>query len=455
MDPKIFSIYDIRGIYPDQWDKKDAFLLGQAFGTFFQRNNVNTVFLGRDNRLSSPVINQEVCKGLLKTGCQVIDLGTIIVPMIYFSWRHFDANATLMVTASHNPPQYNGLKSSIRKKVIFADQLQKIKEIALKKDFLKGTGKKEKKDIVAPYIQSLKEKVDLQKPLKIIIDTGNGTAGIFTAKIFKNAGCQVTSLFAEPDGSFPNHQPYPQKSELYQELKNQLQNGQYNLGLAFDGDGDRIGVYNTNGNFIENDIIAAIFAKDICQKHPGAKIVLNVSATLAVLETIKKYGGQPILWHTGYPFITKKMKEIDAIFGGEISGHFFFRDRHFGFDDAIYSALRLLEIIASGKSLNQLIADIPHYYQIPEFRIPVPQNIDKYQLAQKIGQDIEKSHPEAKILNIDGTRFSFEDSWGLIRHSNTEPLLSGRAEGKTKKGLDKIRNIINQKFEKFGIKEKI
>jgi len=455
MDPKIFSTYDIRGIYPDQWDKKDAFLLGQAFGTFFQRNKVNTVFLGRDNRLSGPVISREVSEGLLKTGCRVIDLGTVIVPMIYFSWHHFDANATLMITASHNPPQYNGIKSSIRKKVIFANQLQGIKKITLKKDFLKEAGKKDKKDIVTPYIQLLKEKVHLQKPLKIIIDTGNGTTGLFAAKIFKNAGCQVTSLFAESDGSFPNHQPYPQKPEFYQELKNQLQNNQYDLGLAFDGDGDRIGVYNTNGDFIENDVAAVIFAKDICQKHPGAKIVLNVSATLAVLETIKKYGGQPILWHTGYPFITQKMEEIDAIFGGEISGHFFFRDRYFGFDDAIYSALRLLEIIASGKSLSQLIADIPHYCQIPEFRIPVPQNMDKHQLAKKIGQDIEKTHPKAKILNVDGTRFSFENSWGLIRHSNTEPLLSGRAEGKTKKELDKIREIINRKFEKFGIKEKI
>ena len=455
MDPKIFSMYDIRGIYPDQWNKEDAFLLGQAFGTFFQRNKINTIFLGHDNRLSSPEINQEVSKGLLKTGCQVIDLGTVIVPMIYFSWHHFDANATLMITASHNPPQYNGIKSSIQKKAIFADQLQKIREITLKKDFLKGTGKKEKKDIITPYIQLLKEKIHLQKPLKIIIDTGNGTAGPFTSKIFKNIGCQVTSLFAESDGSFPNHQPYPQKPEFYQELKNQLQNNQYDLGLAFDGDGDRIGVYNANGDFIENDVIAAIFAKDICQKHPGAKIVLNVSTTLAVLETIEKHGGQPILWHTGYPFITQKMRETDAVFGGEISGHFFFRDQYYGFDDAIYSALRLLEIIASGKSLNQLIADIPRYHQIPEFRIPVPQNIDKYRLAKKIGQDIEKSHPEAKILNVDGIRFSFENSWGLIRPSNTEPLLSGRAEGKTKKELNKIREIINQKFEKFGIKEKI
>ena len=331
MDPKIFSMYDIRGIYPDQWNKKDAFLLGQTFGTFFQRNKINTIFLGHDNRLSSPEVNQEVSNGLLKTGCQVIDLDTIIVPMIYFSWHHFDANATLMITASHNPPQYNGIKSSIWKKAIFADQLQKIREITLKKDFLKGTGKKEKKDVVAPYIQLLKEKVRLQKPLRIIIDTGNGTAGLFTAKIFKNAGCQVTSLFVESDGSFPNHQPYPQKPEFYQELKNQLQNNQYDLGLAFDGDGDRIGVYNTNGDFIENDIIAAIFAKDICQKHPGAKIVLNVSTTLAVLETIEKHGGQPILWHTGYPFIAQKMKEIGAIFGGEISGHFFFSDQYYGF----------------------------------------------------------------------------------------------------------------------------
>jgi len=455
MNPKIFSIYDIRGTYPDQWNEEDAFKLGQAFGTYFQKNGVNTIYIGRDNRLSSPQIYSAIINGLKKTGCVVVKLGVIITPMIYFSWYHFKAPATIMITASHNPPQYNGIKSSILKKVIFANQLQKIKKITLKKNFLKGEGSQEKKDIITPYINALKEKIHLQKPLKIIIDTDNGTAGLFTTKIFKNAGCHITSLFAESDGSFPNHQPYPQKSEFYQELKNQLQNGQYDLGLAFDGDGDRIGVYDANGNFIENDVIAAIFAKDICQKHPGAKIVLNVSTTLAVLETIEKYSGQPILWHTGYPFISQKMRETNAIFGGEISGHFFFRDQYYGFDDAIYSALRLLEIIASGKNLNQLIVDIPHYYQIPEFRIPISPEKNRYQIIQKISQNIKKNYPQAKILDIDGIRFSFENSWGLIRPSNTEPLLSGRAEGKTKEELKKIRTIINNELKKVEIKEKV
>ncbi|MGI6278592.1 MAG: phosphomannomutase/phosphoglucomutase [Patescibacteria group bacterium] len=456
MDPKIFSTYDIRGLYPDQWDKDDARLLGQAFGTFFTKNKVTSVYLGQDNRQSGPEITKKISQGLISAGQNVVNLGTIITPMIYFSWYHYQSPATMMITASHNPAGYNGIKSALKKNIIYGDQLQDIKKIIKNKDFIKkNQGKIENKTIAEKYIDYITKDIKIKKPLRILIDTGNGTTGLFAKKMFEKVGCQTKILFEKSDGSFPNHPAYPQKEEHYTKMKKELQDNNYNLGLAFDGDGDRIGVYSPEGKFIENDITAAIFAKKICQNHPGAKIVLNVSTTMAVLETIRANGGQPILWKTGFPLITEKMQQEKAIFGGEISGHFFFTDRYFGYDDAFYAALRLLEIISQGPGIGQLTKELPQYHQIPEFRLKLPQGIDKYQIGEKIANEIKSEYPSAKVLDIDGVRFSFENSWGLLRPSNTEPLLSGRAEGKTKQDLEKIKTIINDKLNKYQFQQRI
>jgi len=451
VDPNIFSAYDLRGVVPQQWDENDAYNLGRAFGAFFKKRGANVCYLGRDNRLTSPLIAKKVSQGLQESGVEVVNLGVVITPMIYFSWHHFKAPATIMVTASHNPAEYNGLKASLNQKPIFEKDLAEIKEIFLEKKFSSGQASEKKREIAPAYINYLQKNIKITKKFKVVIDTGNGAAGLFTQKIFENEGCQVTSLFAEPDGSFPNHQPYPQKTELYTALIGELKKGNYDLGLAFDGDGDRLGVYDSGGQFIENDLLAGIFSRDICEKNPGAKIVLNVSSTMVVLETVQKAGGQPLLWKTGYPNISQKMKETGALFGGEISGHFFFADRYFGFDDAIYATLRLLELIEEKGGLEKLKEGFPHYYQIPEFRLGLPAGENKYELIEKIGQSIEKNYPQAEILTIDGVRFSFPNGWGLIRASNTEPLLSGRAEGKTPQELEKIRAIINEELARAGI----
>ncbi|MBP8591468.1 phosphomannomutase/phosphoglucomutase [Candidatus Shapirobacteria bacterium] len=452
-DPNIFSAYDLRGVVPQQWDEDDAYNLGRAFGTFFKKRGANTCYLGRDNRLTSPLIAKKISRGLRESGIDVVNLGIVITPMIYFSWHYFKACATVMVTASHNPPEYNGLKSSLNGRPIFEKDLEEIKQIFFKKTFSTGSGSEEKKEIAFAYINFLQENIKIRKDFKVAIDTGNGTVGLFAEKIFKNEGCRVTSLFAESDGSFPHHHPYPQKTELYAELVKKLKKGHYDLGLAFDGDGDRLGIYDSRGQFIENDLLAGIFSCDICEKNPGAKIVLNVSTTMEVLETVEEAGGQPLLWKTGYPNISQKMKEVGALFGGEISGHFFFADRYFGFDDAVYAALRLLELIEEKRSLEKLREGFPHYCQIPEFRLKLPAGKNKYELIAEIGQSIEKKYPRAKILTIDGIRFSFPNGWGLIRASNTEPLLSGRAEGKTPQDLEKIRAIINEELAKAGVGE--
>jgi len=455
MDDKIFSTYDIRGVVPDQWDEEDAFKLGRAFGSYFLKNGVDTIYIGRDNRLSGLQIYSAIIEGLKKTGCHVVKLGLITSPMTYFAWYHFQAPATMMITGSHNPSQYNGIKSAINKNIICEKELQKIKRIFAESQFIVGQGSEEKKNIVDPYIEAITKNIHLEKPLRVIVDTANGTAGLFIRQILKKVGCQVDVLFEKSDGAFPNHQPYPQKHQFYQKLKNCLQKDDYDLGLAFDGDGDRLGAYNATGEFIENDIIAAILAKNICENNPQSTVILNISTTLGVLETIKKAGGQAILWQTGFPRITKKMKQEKAIFGGEISGHFFFADRYYGYDDAFYAALRLLEIISHGQKLEILASQVPQHYRIPEFRLPIPSGGDKYKLAKEMAENIKKANPEAKILDIDGVRFSFKDSWGLIRPSNTEPLLSGRAEGKTQSSLDKIREIINEQLKKYHFEKTI
>jgi phosphomannomutase / phosphoglucomutase len=456
IDPKIFSAYDIRGLYPGQWNKDDARLLGQAFGTFFSKNGVDTTYLGQDNRQSSPEITKNIIQGLISTGQNIVNLGTIITPMIYFSWYHCQTPATMMITASHNPAEYNGIKSAIKKNIIYDNRLQDIWTIVKNRNFIKKTpGQVKNKTITDEYINHITKDIKLKKPLKILIDTGNGTAGLFAKKVFEKVGCQTKIIFEKSDGSFPNHPAYPQKEEYYTKMKRKLKGGNFNLGLAFDGDGDRIGVYGPEGDFIENDITAAILAKDICQNHSGAKIVLNVSTTMAVLETIRANGGQPILWKTGFPLITQKMQQEKAIFGGEISGHFFFTDRYFGYDDAFYAALRLLEIVSRGPGVDQLTKELPQYHQIPEFRLKLPKGIDKYQISEKIANEIKSEHPSAKVLDIDGVRFSFENSWGLLRPSNTEPLLSGRAEGKTKQDLEKIKMIINDKLNKYQFPQRV
>ncbi|MDD3531966.1 MAG: phosphomannomutase/phosphoglucomutase [Candidatus Shapirobacteria bacterium] len=456
MDPKIFSAYDIRGVYPGQWNKEDAYLIGQGFGTFFSKKGVSSVCLGQDNRLSGSEITKQIIQGLVKTGQRVTFLGTITTPMTYFSWYHYQAPATMMITASHNPAEYNGIKSALNKNIIYGDQLQSVLKIVQNKDFINQSGGQViNRSIADDYIAHITKDIKLKKPPKILIDTGNGAAGLFARRVFEKVACQTKILFEKSDGSFPNHPAYPQKEEFYSQLKENLKMGNFDLGLAFDGDGDRIGVYSPEGNFIENDITAAILAKSICQNHPKAKVVLNISTTMAVLETIQANGGQPILWKTGFPLITEKMRQEKAIFGGEISGHFFFSDRYFGYDDAFYAALRLLEIITQGPNINQLANELPQYHQIPEFRLELPSGVNKYQIGQKIAAQIKSDYPKAQILDIDGVRFSFENAWGLLRPSNTEPLLSGRAEGKTKKDLEKVKKIINDQLEKHHFSQKI
>lgn len=443
INPQIFRDYDVRGIYNEDLTSEVAKKIGLSAGTYFQQNKVNSVSVGHDNRLSWPEIFEPLIQGLLESGCNVVDLGYSLSPFTYFSWYDIDVNASIIVTASHNPAKFNGFKMALNKMVVCGEELQKILKISQNGNFLQGKGERTIYNIFPNYLKKIKEDIHLDKPLKVVVDCGNGSASMFAPKILRELGCEVIPIFCESDGGFPNHDPYPQKKELYQKLIQTIIENGADVGLAYDGDGDRLGVYDEKGNFIENDRLAMIFAKDVLKENPGRKVVMNINTSMAVLEYFKQCGGEPLLWKTGYPNISKKMKEVDAIFGGEISGHFFFKDRYFGFDDAIYASLRFLEIISKNKEdFSVTVSNLPRYFETREIRIEVPSSSVKFAIMAKVINKLKKEFAPEMILDFDGIRFSFQDGWGLIRASNTESVIGVRAEAKSEKRLLEIKSVI-------------
>lgn len=443
---------DIRGVYGQELTDEVAYLLGKSFGTFFRQNNQIKVSLGRDNRLSGETIAKQIIKGLVETGCEVTDFGLSLSPLIYFSWYGYDFNASIMITASHNPAKYNGFKCSLNKVPFSEQDLKKIKEIYEKESFVFGKGSQTVSDVWPDYEKYVCQSIKLAKKLKVVIDCGNGTAGLFAPKLLEKLGCEVLTVFCESDGSFPNHQPYPQKFELYTKLVETIKENKADIGLSFDGDGDRLGVFDEKGNYIVGDYLSMLFVQDILAKSANKKICMNVTTTLSLIDFIRSLGGEFFFTKTGYPFVTAKMKEVEAIWGGEISGHFFFKDRFLGFDDALYAGVRILEILSqSNQALSQMTQNLPHYLETREFRLELPNGLDKFETVDKIKQKIITDYPQAEMLDIDGLRFSLGDAWGLIRASLTEPLITGRAEGKNETDLNQIKTIIKNNLQAFGI----
>lgn len=450
---EIFKMYDIRGVYGNDLTDEVALEIGKAAGTYFLKNGVSSVVVGCDNRVSGPSLKEAFIVGLLSTGCSVVDIGVVITPMVYFSWYELDSEAAVSVTASHNPPEYNGFKITFKKKPMIGLQYQEILKIVQGGTFLQGAGSCEDHNLWPAYKKRILGDIKVPRPLRVVIDTGNGTASLFAPELFKELGCEVIELFTESDGRFPNHPPYPQKTEYYSELIKNMKDKKAEAGLAFDGDGDRVGVYDEQGNFIQNDLLAMLFARDILKNYQGGSVVVNTSTSRVVLEDMENHGGRPVIWKTGYPFITEKMRELSAPFGAEISGHFFFNDRYFGFDDALYAAARFLELLGKGNApASKLLVDAPIFASTPEFRIEVPVGEDRFKIADEIGKELKVKFPETSILDFDGVRFSFPDkSWGLIRPSNTEPLLTGRAEAKDEKRLAILKSIIKAELAKYSI----
>jgi phosphomannomutase/phosphoglucomutase len=445
MKTDIFRQYDIRGNAQRDLTDRTVRLIGQAFGTYVQEHGSNKVLVGRNNRLSSERLHKVMLEGLLDVGCHVIDIGLVVTPTLYFAREHFQVNGGVMITGSHNPPQDNGFKLACGPGTIYGEEIQRLKNMIIADEFRSGSGTLEVKDAVGPYLEVLAEKISLgPRTLKVAVDCGNGSASLFAEKILHGWGCKVIPLYCESDGSFPNHHPDPVKTANLVELKKAVLNNEADLGVAYDGDADRIGVIDDQGEVVWGDRLMCLYWEEILAQHPGEQAIVEVKCSQALVDEIKRLGGKPFFYKTGHSLIKAKMRETGAIFTGEMSGHMFFADEYYGYDDAFYATGRLLRILSNtDKHLSQLLAKVPHYYSTAETRIPCSEQI-KFTVVADL---VEQFRQEYEIIDIDGVRVIFPEGWGLVRASNTQPVLVARCEAKTPQGLDKICAIMKSAIE--------
>lgn len=442
----IFREYDIRGIVDKDLTPDTVELLGKGIGTYFRKKKSKQVALGRDCRLSSPFYSEILTKGLLSTGCEVIDIGTIPTPLLYFAIYVKKYEAGVMITGSHNPPEYNGFKIMVGEETLYGESVQEIFRLIQNNDFIKEESTtRSTYDIIPEYEDYLLKNINLEKKLKIVIDAGNGTAGVIAAPIYKKLGCDVIELYCEMDGNFPNHHPDPTLPDALEDLIKNVKKTEADIGISFDGDGDRIGVIDENGNIIWGDKLMILFARDVLPSHPGAPVISEVKASKLLYEEIDKLNGRAIMWKTGHSLIKKKIKEEKALLAGEMSGHIFFADRYFGFDDAIYAGARALEVLArSEKRLSQMLSDLPITFSTPEIRVYASDEV-KFKIVDEVKKELSKKYP---FIDIDGVRATLPKGWALVRASNTQEVLVLRYEADTKEDLEAIKEEVNTVIEK-------
>lgn len=439
MTPDIFREYDIRGIAGTQMTETDVLNIGKGIGTFLARSNCFRLSVGRDCRNTSDTYSELLINGLLSTGCHVTDIGVCPTPVQYFSIRHLNKEGGVMVTASHNPPEYNGFKICKNLDSVHGDQIQEIRNIIEQNDFVQGKGSRDSAEVITPYQRYIIENIHIENPLKVGVDAGNGTAGVIAVPILEALGCEVHDIYCDMDGDFPNHEADPTVAKNMTDLIKLVKNNNLDLGVGFDGDGDRIGVVDESGNLIYGDQLMIIFSREILSRKPGATFISEVKCSKTMYDDIKAHGGNAIMWKTGHSLIKKKMKEESAALAGEMSGHMFFADRYFGYDDATYAACRLLEILsATGKPISGLLSDIPKTYNTPEIRVDCPDDL-KFSVVEKLTRQFQTKYD---VIDIDGARIVFEDGWGLVRASNTQPALVLRFEALSEKRLDDIRHLV-------------
>ena len=420
MNPEIFREYDIRGLVNEDLADQDVILIGKAFGTYLQSENRSRISVGRDCRLSSGHYQNLLIEGLLATGCDVVDIGVCPTPVFYFSIRQLKKEGGVMVTASHNPPEYNGFKLCSGYDTLFGEKIQKVRQIIEGGTFAEGHGKVETADVITPYKRFVEDNINLARPLRVGIDAGNGPAGVVASPIIRNLGCEVFELYCEMDGNFPNHEPDPTVEENMQDLMELVRKKGLDAGIGYDGDGDRIGVIDEKGDIIWGDQLMIIFSREVLSRKPGATFIAEVKCSQTLYDDIERHGGKAVMAKTGHSLIKQKMKEVKAELAGEMSGHMFFADRYFGYDDAVYASCRLLEILAAtGKSITELLSDVPKTHNTPEIRVPCPDD-RKFQVVKDVTEYFRERYD---IIDIDGVRILFEDGWGLVRASNTQPVL--------------------------------
>jgi phosphomannomutase/phosphoglucomutase len=387
---------------------------------------------------------------MLAAGVRVIDVGVCPTPVLYFAIRHLKTDGGLMITASHNPPEYNGFKVCVGPDTIFGDEIQRFRRLLERSDFVTGQGTSENYDILTPYREYLVQNIQLEREVRVAVDAGNGTGGVVAGPVLKGLGCHPEELYFEMDGGFPNHEPDPTVPANMTTLADTVVGQGLELGIGFDGDADRIGVVDEKGQIIYGDMLIVIFAREILKEHPGATVVGEVKCSHKMYEDITSHGGRPIMWKTGHSLIKKKLRDEKAALAGEMSGHLFFADRYFGYDDAVYAACRLLEIVSRRKEpLSQYLKDLPRTYNTPEIRVPCPEEV-KFKLVDRVRDELRKNHD---VIDVDGVRVVFPDGWGLLRASNTGPILVLRFEAESELRLEEIRALVEGTLERM--KEKI
>ncbi len=432
----IFKAYDIRGIVPSTVTDAVAGGIGKAFGTIARLEGETSVAVGRDGRLSGPSLSAALVRGLLSSGLDVVDVGMVTTPMLYFAANTL-CTSGIQVTGSHNPKDYNGFKMVMRGRAIYGEEIQAIQRMMEAESWLEQSpGRVTNVNVLAAYRDRIVGDIKLARPLKIVVDSGNGIAGASAPAILRAIGCEVIELFSEVDGSFPNHHPDPSKPENLRDLIAALKASDAELGLAFDGDGDRLGIVTKQGNNIYPDRQMVLFARDVLSRVPGGQIVYDVKCSQRLAPAIEAAGGKPVMFKTGHSLIKAKMKEIDSPLGGEMSGHIFFKERWFGFDDGTYAGCRLLEIVSKSPDANAVLDALPTSFSTPEMNVRVAEGEAPGLVAQAVA--LARFGPEAKINTIDGLRVDWPDGFGLIRSSNTTPVLVLRFEGHTREALHRI-----------------
>jgi phosphomannomutase / phosphoglucomutase len=448
MNLSIFREYDIRGVYPRDLDDEAVVGIAKAFGTLLRKQGKKRISVGGDVRLSTESIKATFIDCVNSTGIDVIDIGYVTTPLCYFSAFHLDVDGFAMITASHNPANYNGFKLGVGKTTIFGDDIVALRDAAIRGDFASGTGTCVKQDITEDYIQYLAQRFQFKSRPKIVLDPANATGALFGKRLFERLGAEVIGLYDTVDGRFPNHHPDPTIAENVVELCKTVVREKAAVGIGLDGDSDRIGVVDEKGNLIPGDLLTLIYARDILADKPGSKIIFEVKSTLALDEGIRAAGGQPIMWKVGHSLLKKKMAEESAPLAGEVSGHVFFADRYFGYDDAIYAGCRILEIMdKTGKTPSQLLAGVPRYPNTPEIRCGCKDDAEKFRIAKKAVEHFSKV---ADAITIDGIRILYPDGWGLVRASNTQPSLVTRFEGKTPEACERIKTQVLDALKTFG-----
>jgi phosphomannomutase / phosphoglucomutase len=442
MNPLIFREYDIRGVVGKDLTPEGVRLLGQGFGTHMVNLGQTNLVVGRDGRLSSTPFKEALIKGLLSTGCQVTDIGVCPTPVYYFAIFHLKKDGGAMITGSHNPPEFNGFKVSVGKSTIFGEQIQDLRQLIEGGMFASGEGKLSRRKVIKAYQDYVKKNVHLERKLRVVIDAGNGTGGVVAGPLLRSLGCEVEELYCEMDGHFPNHFPDPTIPEHLRDLIQRVRDTKADVGIGYDGDADRIGVVDDRGNILWGDQLMILFARDILEVQKGATFVAEVKCSQNLFNEIQRHGGRAIMWKTGHSLIKDKIKEEKAVLGAEMSGHVFFADRYFGYDDAIYASCRLVELLSkTDRRLSQLLEDVPRTFITPEIRMDCPDEI-KFQVVEKVKEELRKEYP---IIDVDGVRVQFGDGWGLVRASNTQPVLVLRFEAPTEDRLQEIKKGVEER----------